>query len=136
MVRRRGLEIPIPEVVEARTPAGPRRDGVTPDVPVSAEGGWRLEGEAGAWALPRERVVLGRQTQPLEADIGVAHASLSRRHVELVPLPDGWMVRDLGSTNGSWLDGQPLAPGAALAFGEGQTLRVGELELALRRGGI
>jgi len=37
--------------------------------------------------------------------------SVSRTHAELELSPTGWKLRDLGSTNGSFLNGTPMGPG-------------------------
>lgn len=49
--------------------------------------------------------------------------TVSARHAELVAVQNGWMVRDLRSTNGTWLNGAriasiaPVRPGDTLWFG-------------------
>ncbi|MBI5367042.1 MAG: FHA domain-containing protein, partial [Planctomycetes bacterium] len=53
----------------------------------------------------------------------------SRRHVELRLSPDGWEVVDLGSRNGSLLNGKrveraPFGPGDTLAVGNSEILRL------------
>ncbi|EFC86422.1 FHA domain-containing protein [Parafrankia sp. EUN1f] len=50
---------------------------------------------------PDRSHVIGRGR---EADVSLADTKVSRRHVELVPEPGGWIARDL-STNGMWRDG-------------------------------
>ncbi|MEI2732047.1 MAG: FHA domain-containing protein [Dermatophilaceae bacterium] len=54
----------------------------------------------------------------------------SGRHVRLYPRPEGWYVEDLGSTNGTFLDGQRLT--AAQPVGVGSALRIGRTVLELR----
>jgi DNA-binding NtrC family response regulator len=39
---------------------------------------------------------------------------ISRRHVRITPRAGGWAVEDLGSRNGTFVDGQPVASGPAL----------------------
>ena len=55
----------------------------------------------------------------------VNHPSVSTHHCELILTADGVVLRDLGSTNGTFLDGQPVQQ-ALLA--PGQKLRLGEVE--------
>jgi hypothetical protein len=43
-----------------------------------------------------------------EAAVHIPDTSLSRLHAELAPLDGVWVVRDLGSTNGTFLNGEPL----------------------------
>ena len=73
-----------------------------------------------AHELTGERVVLGRSRT---ADIVISDPSVSRQHCELRREGQGWVALDLGSTNGSELDGhaldQPrrLEPGQRLKLG-------------------
>jgi diguanylate cyclase (GGDEF)-like protein len=69
-------------------------------------------------ALDRE-VVIGRDPRcelPLAAD------DVSRRHARIVPEPEGHRIVDLGSTNGTWVNGRAvtsrrLAPGDRIELG-------------------
>ncbi|PKN58575.1 MAG: Fis family transcriptional regulator [Deltaproteobacteria bacterium HGW-Deltaproteobacteria-14] len=79
---------------------------------------------AAALELGREAVVLGRRPpDPLGL---VAHGTVSRQHLRIAW--DGrsraHLAADLGSHNGSWLDGAPLGP-AATPLGDGAVLRAG-----------
>lgn len=56
-------------------------------------------------------------------DLKIDHPSISRAHAELVPMAQGWRLCDLGSKNGSFLDGRPvhddvLPPTVWLRFGD------------------
>lgn len=60
----------------------------------------------------------------LTAGIVIADASISGAHAAIEPGPGGWSVRDLGSTNGTYLGRKQvharasrLAPGASITFG-------------------
>lgn len=48
-------------------------------------------------------LVVGRSR---EADLVVSDETVSRRHAQIVRTTDGFMLADLGSTNGTWLDGR------------------------------
>lgn len=58
-------------------------------------------------------------------DLVISHTSVSSRHGELIVGPEGARVRDLGSTNGTFIDGQRVDD-ATLAVG--QTLRLGSVD--------
>jgi hypothetical protein len=77
-----------------------------------------------ALALPEtagRRVVLGRAR---DCDCVVAEPSVSRRHAELRRDGDRWLLRDLGSMNGTRVNGVRLveetevAPGDRVSFGD------------------
>ena len=53
----------------------------------------------------------------------------SRFHAEIVPGPRGWLIRDLGSRNGTLLGGEPVAAEAALAAGS--VVGIGRVELLI-----
>ena len=56
-----------------------------------------------------EREVVFDEYEGREGDIVVRGTGVSRRHAELDVSPDGWVVRDLGSRNGTLLRGVPVA---------------------------
>lgn len=59
--------------------------------------------------LDRPSMVIGRDDAPgLQVPIH-GDPYVSRHHAEIIELDDGWGVRDLGSTNGTKLNGVPLA---------------------------
>ncbi len=69
--------------------------------------------------LAKGRTVIGRGT---DADITIADAGTSRKHVEILWDGERAMVRDLGSTNGTLLDGRKvgeaaLAPDSVVTIG-------------------
>lgn len=72
------------------------------------------------WPLSKDEIVIGR----LEGcDVIVEDPSLSRRHAEIRREGDEWVLIDLGSTNGTEVNGKRvnrhrLAPGDRLTFGE------------------
>ena len=75
-----------------------------------------------------KRFIVGAQGATLgrsrECDVVVDDANVSRRHAEIRPGPQGWTIADLGSTNGTRVNGravaraaQPLEPGDRLELG-------------------
>lgn len=54
----------------------------------------------------------------------------SGRHARLYPTPEGWVVQDLGSTNGTFLEGQRLDGARGVRIGS--SLRIGRTVLELR----
>ncbi|MBW2268426.1 MAG: DUF4388 domain-containing protein [Deltaproteobacteria bacterium] len=57
-------------------------------------------------ALPDEGcVVIGRSRSCL---VTLASPDASRRHAEIVPVPAGLLLRDLGSTNGTFVNGESV----------------------------
>ena len=83
---------------------------------------------------PKERAFL--MTKPLvigrdaPADILIADAMLSRRHVEFSVTPQGLRVRDLGSSNGSFVNEQTITEAY---LRQGDQLRVGSTLLTFER---
>ena len=69
--------------------------------------------------------VLGR----VDADVTIADAQISRRHLKIYPGEDYVEIEDLGSINGTWLNGQRLQ--GRVRMGLGDSLRVGETTLEL-----
>jgi class 3 adenylate cyclase len=74
----------------------------------------------------RERIELGRECDGLLLD----DVQCSRRHVALIPRGNVIMVEDLGSTNGTFLDGTLLTPSAELTAGAAVHLGETIIELA------
>jgi hypothetical protein len=107
----------------------PTPEALIPDHLVSrierqAAAGWLIDGFGFAHALGGARTLIGRRPQ---ADLVVLDASVSRDHAELHRGGEGWQLRDLGSRNASYLDGQRVHGRAAL--GDGAIVRFGEVPL-------
>ena len=67
----------------------------------------------------------------LENQIVLDDLLASRRHTELVPEHDGFEVRDVGSRNGTYVNGQRVEVGH---LGEGDLLAVGHSRFTVRHG--
>ena len=70
--------------------------------------------------LSDKGAVIGRSP---DCSVHIADASVSRRHAEIRPAGDGWLLVDLGSTNGTRVNGasvteRRLADGDAITVGD------------------
>lgn len=71
--------------------------------------------------LTRQTVRVGRS---LQNDIAVEHPGISGRHLEILCQPGAISVRDLGSTNGTFMDGRRMPVNQALAVPPNATIRL------------
>lgn len=69
-----------------------------------------------------------------DCDIVLADGSVSRRHAELLPGPDGYALRDLGSGNGSWVGLARVSREHPQAVQAGDILRLGAVALTFALG--
>jgi hypothetical protein len=70
-------------------------------------------------------LVLGRE----EADVSLDDSEVSRKHLRVRPTPEGLEVVDLGSTNGTRVDGLRIQQ--ATVVGDGATIRLGATRLTV-----
>jgi hypothetical protein len=75
-----------------------------------------------------EGALLGRGDQ---ADIRLEDGFASARHARLVPQGDVMVLEDLGSTNGTYLNGEPLRGAQPLHAGD--RIRIGDSEFSFER---
>ena len=88
---------------------------------------WRTaDGEAGEIQLREGALVIGREEGN---DCVVPDASVSSRHCEAVVQNGGLVIRDLGSTNGTYVEGQRV--GQAL-IEPGRNFKLGAVEFCFR----
>ncbi|MEA2552948.1 MAG: hypothetical protein QOJ65_1124 [Fimbriimonadaceae bacterium] len=73
----------------------------------------------------------GTTTIGREGDIQIVEGKVSRRHAQLTSANDQIVVEDLGSTNGTKVNGQPVGPGEKRVVGPGDTVSLGGVELKL-----
>jgi hypothetical protein len=71
-------------------------------------------------------VVLGRSD---DCDLPLNDATLSGHHLAFHPSGPSWSVEDVGSTNGTRVNGVTLAPNARLALGAGAKIEAGQVRL-------
>lgn len=92
-----------------------------------------LEAADGSWTLDvRSGAVVGREGVGKE---WLARCpTVSRRHARLAHDGTRWTVEDLGSTNGTWVDGRRIEPGTPCPIGPGGTVALSRA-CVLRVGG-
>jgi adenylate cyclase len=78
----------------------------------------------------RAGLVIGRDADKCE--LPLVHSTVSRQHARLFFAGEDLQIEDLGSTNGTLVNGTATAPGAPLAVRAGDKVRIGEIEFALR----
>ncbi len=64
-----------------------------------------------------------------QCELVVPHPTVSRRHAKLSVAGEALQVEDLGSTNGTAVNGNVLKAGAPIALQAGSKLRLGDVEL-------
>ncbi len=82
--------------------------------------------EARIEALTGSHIAIGRHP---DNQIVLDDRTVSAHHVRLERTPEGWQVVDLGSTNGTTLDGQELTYNQPVPWSSHQTLRIGPFAL-------
>lgn len=129
LLLRRSLERRAAPAQEAPPPPAPAPVPQTPSA-------WHLRCTAGpmkgASFLLQAPAVLGRDPT---VDIPVEDLSVSRRHAKLHPTPEGFLLEDLGSSNGTWIGEARVAAPVLLRDGDTFTLGVCAFQLARDREG-
>ena len=77
----------------------------------------------------QSEVTIGRSR---DCDIVLDDVGISRHHAEIRPGSDGWTVRDLGSTNGVLVNGQPALEAQPLQPGD--RVELGSTEIVFEVG--
>ena len=87
-----------------------------------------IQGSENSWTytLPirSEPVIIGRQA---ESDLQLDHQQVSRRHAALHCTATECSLEDLGSANGTRLNGQKLTPNVPVILKEGDSIQIGSL---------
>lgn len=86
------------------------------------------EGGPSVVGLDRERVVIGRSAH---TTVPVADVYVSDEHALIAEDDGAWTVRDLGSTNGTYLNGAKVTQPTPLAAGD--QVRIGKTRIEVRR---
>ncbi len=118
----------------AAPPAQPITEGIEPVVPGGAtpaashpHAAFRLVGDSITFDLSAEgEYVVGREAA---CDLPIPDATVSRRHATLIVREGALLIRDDGSTNGTYLNGARLEPSAKHTLQPGDKLQLGFVKL-------
>ena len=78
--------------------------------------------------LPDEQITIGRSS---ESGLVIRDDYTSTHHARLLKWPDGWVIQDLDSTNGTFLDGVRVIVPTHVPLGT--AVRIGTTSFELRR---
>ena len=148
------LEPPAPTPPSAPTPAGEPTAPVAPTpaltppppqppataaippapetpAPAGRSGGVRLVVESGplvglAFKLSPPSALVGRNP---EVEVSLSEPTVSWQHARLTSHGAAWMIADLGSTNGTRVNGEPIEPERQVPIDPGAEVRFGEITL-------
>ena len=114
-------------------PPAPRTQPTLPTTPQGPVFASRLVITSGAKegleiVLPDEQLTIGRSG---ESGLVIRDDYTSTHHARLLRWPDGWVIQDLDSTNGTFLDGSRIIVPTVIPLGA--TVRIGTTSFELRR---
>lgn len=78
-----------------------------------------------------DRFTVGSDRADPAPDIGIADEYLSSPHVRFWPQGGRWLVEDLGSTNGTYINGGFKREQGPCALRKGDTVRIGRTVLTV-----
>src|SRR4030065_1575624 len=67
------------------------------------------------WTIPQEGLVLGRGE---DCDVAIPDRQISRHHLRVFRREGAPYLKDMGSKNGTWVNGQPVHDEAQLSHGD------------------
>lgn len=101
--------------------------------------GWQLRVVGGPAAGSIFSLPIGRHEVGRHGEIAVPDPAMSRVHAVIEVSADGATIADLGSTNGTWLDGERISEsgqGHPVAVGLGQIIAVGDTCLSIEQASL
>ena len=81
-----------------------------------------------SFELKNDEIYIGRSP---ENDIQIRDRSVSRNHVKLIRKEDAYFIRDLKSTNGTFVDGEKISSGIEFEISKGIPFIVGKTEICI-----
>jgi adenylate cyclase len=109
---------------------------VLPHVTLHFEGA-DSAGEKFAFDLPLHQLMMAPQGLLIgraadQCQLLLAHRTVSRRHARVTMAGEALHIEDLGSTNGTVVNGTPLQAGTPVAVHSGTKLKIGDVALTVR----
>src|SRR6187549_3513605 len=75
---------------------------------------------------------IGRKPNPAsQRRLVLPVPEVSGNHAEIRPAPDGWAIRDLGSTNGTRLNGDWISPGQEYLLKNGDSIKIAQIDMTV-----
>jgi pSer/pThr/pTyr-binding forkhead associated (FHA) protein len=103
--------------------------GVTPEEPMDVKWFGRLEEETGR----RHRLRIGESVVGREgAEVTLPDKTISRVHAKLMVGEDNSVLEDMGSTNGTQVNGERMSPNMPRTLVDGDTVRFGSVRMRFR----
>ena len=87
----------------------------------------RIDPVPAEYTLMKDEISIGRGE---DNDVVIPHASVSRQHARLMRRDGGFELMDLNSTNGSYVNEQPVQGSVIVA--NGSEVRLGDIKFILR----
>jgi pSer/pThr/pTyr-binding forkhead associated (FHA) protein len=78
--------------------------------------------------INEEQVSIGRGAENV---IRLDDPSVSKRHAKLIKTPRGCSIEDLGSQNGTWIDGNPIELGRKVKIESSIPVSIGDALLSI-----
>ena len=78
--------------------------------------------------LKGEVTFIGRAS---DNDLQIKDRSVSRKHIKIIGKNNRFFIEDLGSENGTWINGKPIKPGYEFEVEEGFPIAIGDTLISL-----
>src|SRR5690349_2243861 len=103
-------------------------------VGATEQGRLRLRDQHGLNVLLEPSMDVVRVGRAADNEVVLSSKNVSRYHAQLRWVASGWLLYDLSSTNGTWVDDRPLAASEPALVSAGSRLRLGDYELQVEDG--
>ncbi|WP_261300956.1 DUF6382 domain-containing protein [Paenibacillus andongensis] len=100
--------------------------------PIGARLEWQFEGTTKSVPLKNDHFTMGRGDANLKVDYVLDEAGASRLHAEIIKNEEGYVIKDTGSTNGTYLNGEPLVTYQLYPLKDGDEIRIVRQEIKFR----